>query len=1190
MAEYDVAYRVTLDDKQVKEQLAELEATFQSAFNEGLNFGGTKKEVKELIAAETIALKEMQREAARIKTDIANAPTNSSKRILQKELDELNKDIDVSAGHLEGLRQRLRDMNAEGTALNGLVTGARGVMGAFTAASGAVAMFGGENEDLVKVQTRLQASMSILMGMQQVQNALVSTSTFRIQILNRIQDAWRAMNLKVAASEGVKKAAMAGVAGLIALAVIGIAKLISAWSKHNEEVKQAKELLKTFKEEYASSLSSQIGTLKKLEAGWKATNGDLEKQRQFFYKNKDAIQQLDGSVRGLKDAEDLFNRGTDALVSNLKTRAKAAAKYAQAMALIKKAAEIEANEEAGGKINGADYGISWRKRAALWLGSVNAWGSFEGLKTYQELLKEEIQDKGLENLTKKKFEVDAQALMDAAAEMMEGLDAATNPDNKDYYDALRKRVKQAQESAKQMLRTQQDLQRAVNQAELEAMRDGQFKTLQQMKNGHKDKMLELEREKEDYIKKMEENAKAQWLADPLNDEKDWGKWKPNAEQQKEIDALFNKRSKAEQERYNRELQEFRDKYLEQYADFVYKFKKIGDDYEKARLEMLLLGLTKEEQAMVIAQMKKQNGEMLAALGKSYAESWEDFDFSKWYAQMRDESLMGLEVELAVVEGQFEAMKDTMTEGSAAYMEYVMKIEILREALKKLGIQQDVNVEKTNMTFIDWTNRIEATRKAFAKLGDTIQGTFGEVFATMGNAIASIQQMRNDLEIVNNAEKKFSEPQVKNAKWSMGVSVLESGIQLIGMFTDSLKKAREEEEKWALRQIEVANKLAALRIEALAYRQSNIFGVENPYAKALAGAKQYSQAMTELQGITAKLNKEGQVQVDTKRKSTWSNVLKGIGIGAAGGAIAGGGLLSGITAGVGAIIGGAVGLGVGLFSKRVEPVMAKLTDKYGQLYDAEYNLNQELLADYDNLDDPTKKQVDALKELVQKAKEAKEQIREVLTDLVGDLGNKLSDALISGFESGGVKAAMQNFKASIDEIIWELAQQNLYSHFFETIFNDFQKDLEASMDVGGDGGIADDLLRFYDGLEEPMAAYLEELERVQQALKEQGILTKNAERTAAAKAISGVSQDSFNVMMGILTNMQSHTFNIAEAVDVLGWQNALLLSNSADILDTLRNIHIDTSDIKTLVGTMEQSVAGMNTSLGRITDKGVRMLN
>lgn len=90
------------------------------------------------------------------------------------------------------------DINQQGKELanderlfQGTITGISGIAGAFTAATGAVSLFAGENEDLQKIMAKVQSAMAMTMGLQQVAQTLNKDSAFRLVIVNGLKDWWK---------------------------------------------------------------------------------------------------------------------------------------------------------------------------------------------------------------------------------------------------------------------------------------------------------------------------------------------------------------------------------------------------------------------------------------------------------------------------------------------------------------------------------------------------------------------------------------------------------------------------------------------------------------------------------------------------------------------------------------------------------------------------------------------------------------------------------------------------------------------------------------------------------------------------------------------------------------------------------------------------------------------------------------
>lgn len=92
----------------------------------------------------------------------------------------------------------------------GLVQGLGGLSGAFSAAQGAVALFGDENEDLQKIMLKVQSLMAITMGLQQMQQTLNKDSAFQLVTLNGLKEWWNKL-LAIGAGEATAEAAATSV-------------------------------------------------------------------------------------------------------------------------------------------------------------------------------------------------------------------------------------------------------------------------------------------------------------------------------------------------------------------------------------------------------------------------------------------------------------------------------------------------------------------------------------------------------------------------------------------------------------------------------------------------------------------------------------------------------------------------------------------------------------------------------------------------------------------------------------------------------------------------------------------------------------------------------------------------------------------------------------------------------------------
>lgn len=89
----------------------------------------------------------------------------------------------------------------------GMLSGLNGLVGGFTAAQGAIALFGAENEDLQKIMLKVQSLMSITMGLQQVQQTLNKDSAFSLVTLNSLKAWWNKLLIVGAGAQATETAA-----------------------------------------------------------------------------------------------------------------------------------------------------------------------------------------------------------------------------------------------------------------------------------------------------------------------------------------------------------------------------------------------------------------------------------------------------------------------------------------------------------------------------------------------------------------------------------------------------------------------------------------------------------------------------------------------------------------------------------------------------------------------------------------------------------------------------------------------------------------------------------------------------------------------------------------------------------------------------------------------------------------------
>lgn len=1251
-----VHYKIEVDVNDAEKKINQISSKFEDAFNAGRAFDGNTLALKKLINDTSTYLRQLKQQYE----DTANSLGDKAGD--NPFLKKLKEDIKAAESELQGLRENLKERQlSSDNIFEGISQGAQGLMGAFTAAKGAAALFGAEEEKLQKIQTSLQASMSILMGLQRVGNALQSTSQFRIQVLNKLQEQWYKWNLKVAASEGVKKAAMAGIVGAIGLAIAGITALVVKFSKYNEEVQKAKELQKTFKAEFANSATSQITTLTKLQAEWKGIGDNIDEQNKFIARNKSEFESLGVSVKNVADAEKALVDNADNVKKAILAKATAAARLAQINTLVAESMKLQAELESG---DARRTGFGSKIIAALASNS----GGYEMYEAVLESRADANEQKVRDKLDEVQKKIDAEV-----EKYTKELEAIVNTGGNrltdaEYEKTIAARMEAARKGYESILRLNQDMENKLADARISSIQNESQREIQALEQQHQKRLQEIEREKQDYIERLKEQAKLEFLAShPTADESDFGvSWKPSAEQQRQIDEYYAELVAIEQTAFDRSYKklystqqksrldfykqygttsEMRNAIDEEYKMLIDEARASGDAYEVKRLtfekeEKLWqasnasrldyidkYGTLRQKEVAIIERydhliekeqddfkkklLEAEKSEALESLRQQYSGIGALLSMSadKMSRNMLADAIAEVNRQIEEAKKNGKSVQDLITlyeklnelnsqnrsfgfgsilsgfaDLSKAYADYQDAVS------EDDGDKKARSITSVNKAYEQIKSGAEEVNDVFQGLGDALEGfdgTLGEIGAAMkqlGSSAASFVDTYTSLQSVSSENK--------GAAIS---SIINGTIQMIANWADQIAANKKAQEAWNQSIKQTAHEYAMLQIEELKYKQANIFGVENPYKKAADSAKMYGEALTKIREMEDQWQ-EGQIQTGVTKAVNWKNAIAQAGAGAAIGAGVGtivGGWAAGIGTAIGTVIGGAAGFISGLFNKKVVPVMENLTSVYGELYDENFNLNQKLIADYEKLDDATKQIVDNWDEIVDKMREAEDAMRENFSELAGDLGDKLATSLSNAFRSGNLNNAIGDFRKEVNNTIAGIMEQLVFSSVFQDLFDDLEKQMMASFSAGGDQNIIDDIMRFDSLWQDRLDQYGEAMQAVSDYYADQGydVFGKETEtRTAASKAISGVTQESFDEALGRFTAIQSHTYEINETTKALHEQQANLLAITASILGEVIGIHADTARIQESIDSMQGDMAIVRSNTSTMTDKGVRMLN
>lgn len=247
----------------------------------------------------------------------------------------------------------------------------QGIAAAGSIATGAIALLGDENKDLVKILTKVQAAQSILNGVMAIANILNKDSALMLKIkqirqaanvATTVKDtvattantaattantaavtantvAQNASNVAIAIGKALfgdfTGLAIVAAAGLMAY---GVAAATSADEQEelNSELERGKNVQNAYYDEYNSNLSKTMSSYSRLQTSWNQLKSESEKN-QWIKDNKDAFNDLGFEINNTADAERFFVQNEAKIIASFTARAEAAALAAQQVELFNQA-------------------------------------------------------------------------------------------------------------------------------------------------------------------------------------------------------------------------------------------------------------------------------------------------------------------------------------------------------------------------------------------------------------------------------------------------------------------------------------------------------------------------------------------------------------------------------------------------------------------------------------------------------------------------------------------------------------------------------------------------------------------------------------------------------------------------------------------------------------------------------------
>ena len=443
------------------------------------------------LTAEQEKNKESNRRLAMQLRDLQNTMTRM--RLNGEQNTEEYRRIAAEASHLSDtladVKRQTSILANDDANLQGFISGVNGLSGAFTTATGVMSLFAGENENLMKVQARVQSVMAITMGLQQVFNALNKDSAFRLVTVTKVKNLLTAANYRLATSLGISNAAATALMTTLTLGLsVVITGLVVAWNKYSDAQEEAARKAQERVEIESQGRAEMIKTRFEIDTtreSLKNFTGSKEEEK----KKCEEMNRKYGEAFGYYDTVaqwyDVLTQKAEQYIQMLFLQAKAQALVNKAVEADEKVAKHKAT-----KPGNAESDMGWFARMGHYWMQSESNGMYDGHTAVERYNKEAY------NKRTKELEAERDSYLKQAADLEKQAASIGKSANIGGHAApgkpkKEKTKKDTKKEEERMASELLALQQKNRQAEIDLLKEGSEKKRRQIQENYKKEMEEL---------------------------------------------------------------------------------------------------------------------------------------------------------------------------------------------------------------------------------------------------------------------------------------------------------------------------------------------------------------------------------------------------------------------------------------------------------------------------------------------------------------------------------------------------------------------------------------------------------------------------------------------------------------------------------------------------------------------------
>lgn len=728
--------------------------------------------------------------------------------------------------------------------------------------------------------------------------------------------------------------------------------------------------------------------------------------------------------------------------------------------------------------------------------------------------------------------------------------------------------------AREIARLYEDLELSIQKSRIDAMEEGLPKILAQNEFNHKQELVAIERQKEDTLRKLQEQEKTIWESQNPDWKKKGLKFTPSVmELPKDVLAQFDSLTEEANNRLAADNKRVMDEMLDDYRAYEEKRTKISEDYEKKRK-----ALYKEDGSLRdgvsqgnVDELNRSENEALEAVDDEFAQR--EATYQVWMDEIADFTLKQLKAVLAEAESELEKLKKSGTADGQQLAVARAKVNTARKKVSMARADDDLNPGKRTLKeWEDLYKTLNEVEKEFESIGDTVGGVVGEIISECGKFATSALTMING--IVQLTQMSATSIQGTAAAGATAISTMEKAsviltiisaamqiaMQIVNLFNND-EEYQKEIEKLQERIDQLQWELDNAEVNRL---QSNTFDI-----------------LTKVKQVYAEVTAEV-LKLRSSSSRTWGWMYQKIGR---------------VTYQNEILTKSAEKLAIAYANIEYTADKALGAEKFSNAKTQLENIaKQQLLIQEQIRNEDAKKKTDHgqiaewERQIQELGEEANKIINEIVEEIIGgsaaDLANELGDAFIEAFRAG--ENAAEAWGKKVDDIVADVIKRMLVSKYLEEPLGEIFDKYKSKWYKDGEFAGIDAIMESMNGFANDLNSVGDEFQAIWDALPDsiKNLITVTddaANREASERGIATASQESVDENNGRLTVIQSHTYTMNENVK-------LLVLFSDKMLETTNAIRENSEFCKKLdkLDNIDKEVTRLRVKLDEISDDGLKV--